>query len=296
MNNFKKFLVVGLGCFIGLMILMVMFLTKIKPGYVGVVYSPNGGIKEQTLKQGWHLVNPFYKITEYTIATEQAYLSKDSKEGSKDDDSFLVPTSDGKVVNVDLEFSYRFEEDSLTALFTRFRGKTGKEIEETFMRGKIKTWASEVSSNFKVIDIFGNKRVELNSEAYKHIKKEFEIYGIVIESVNFSRIGLDKDTEKAIQDRVNSEQELEKERIEARKAEVIADKERIEANKRKDVAIIHANAEAESITIKAEAIAEANKIISQSLTNNLIEYERIKKWNGQMPQVSGNTTPIVNLK
>ncbi|MGL5719154.1 SPFH domain-containing protein [Cetobacterium sp.] len=296
MNKFKKVLIVGLGCFIGLMILMILFLTKIKPGYVGVVYSPNGGIKEQTLKQGWHLVNPFYKITEYTIATEQAYLSRDSKEGSKDDDSFLVPTSDGKVVNVDLEFSYRFEEDSLTALFTRFRGKTGKEIEETFMRGKIKTWASEVSSNFKVIDIFGNKRVELNSEAYKHIKKEFEIYGIVIESVNFSRIGLDKDTEKAIQDRVNSEQELEKERIEARKAEVIADKERIEANKRKDVAIIHANAEAESITIKAEAIAEANKIISQSLTNNLIEYERIKKWNGQMPQVSGNTTPIVNLK
>lgn len=296
MNNFKKFLIVGLGCFIGIIILMTMFLTKIKPGYVGVVYSPNGGIKEQTLKQGWHLVNPFYKITEYTIATEQAYLSKDSKEGSKDDDSFLVPTSDGKVVNVDLEFSYRFEEDSLTALFTRFRGKTGKEIEETFMRGKIKTWASEVSSNFRVIDIFGNKRVQLNSEAYKHIKKEFEIYGIIIESVNFSRIGLDKDTEKAIQDRVNSEQELEKERIEARKAEVIADKERIEANKRKDVAIINANAEAESITIKAEAIAEANKIISQSLTNNLIEYERIKKWNGQMPQVSGNTTPIVNLK
>ncbi|MGL5315129.1 MAG: SPFH domain-containing protein, partial [Peptostreptococcaceae bacterium] len=206
MNNFKKFLIVGLGCFIGIIILMTMFLTKIKPGYVGVVYSPNGGIKEQTLKQGWHLVNPFYKITEYTIATEQAYLSKDSKEGSKDDDSFLVPTSDGKVVNVDLEFSYRFEEDSLTALFTRFRGKTGKEIEESFMRGKIKTWASEVSSNFRVIDIFGNKRVQLNSEAYKHIKKEFEIYGIIIESVNFSRIGLDKDTEKAIQDRVNSEQ------------------------------------------------------------------------------------------
>ena len=296
MNNFKKGLIVILGGVIVSLILCIMFLTKVKPGYVGVVYSPNGGIKEQTLKQGWHLVNPFYKITEYTIATEQAYLSKDSKEGSKDDDSFLVPTSDGKVVNVDLEFSYRFEEESLTALFTRFRGKTGKEIEETFMRGKIKTWASEVSSNFKVIDIFGNKRVELNSEAYKHIKKEFEVYGIVIESVNFSRIGLDKDTERAIQDRVNSEQDLERERIETRKAEVIADRERVEANKRKDVAIIGATAEADSILIRAKATADAKKIIANSLTGSLIEYERIKKWNGQMPQVTGNNTPIVNLK
>lgn len=70
---------------------------KTPAGYVGVVYSPNGGVKENALNQGWHFVNPLYKVTEYTVATEQAYLSRDSKEGSKDDDSFYIPTSDGNI-------------------------------------------------------------------------------------------------------------------------------------------------------------------------------------------------------
>lgn len=78
------------------LIVLSMCTTKIKPGYVGVVYSLNGGIKGQVLTQGLHVVNPLYKVTSYSVATEQGYLSADSKEGASGDDSFLIPTSDGK--------------------------------------------------------------------------------------------------------------------------------------------------------------------------------------------------------
>lgn len=292
----KKTLGIIGGVALVLMLIIGKSLEKIPAGYVGVIYSPSGGVKDKTLSQGWHLVNPFYKVTEYTISTEQAYLSRDIKEGSAEDDSFFVPTSDGKMVNVDLEYSYRFDPDKVTMVFTKFRGKTGDIIQETFMRGKIKTWASEVTSKFNVLDIYGSQRTKLNTLAYEHIKEEFEKYGIIIESVNFSRIGLDQATAMAIQSRVNAQQELEKQKIEKAKAIIEAERKTIEEEGRRRVLLIQARAEAESITLKAKAIAESNDKISKSLTKELVNYEAIKKWDGKLPQVTGDSTPLIDIK
>lgn len=292
----KKILGIIGGVLIVLALIIGKSLEKIPAGYVGVIYSPSGGIKEKTLSQGWHFVNPLYKITEYTISTEQAYLSRDAKEGSIEDDSFFVPTSDGKMVNVDLEYSYRFDPDKVTTVFTKFRGKTGDVIQKTFMRGKIKTWASEVTSKFNVLDIYGSQRTRLNTLAYEHIRDEFEKYGIVIESVNFSRIGLDSATEKAIQSRVNAQQELEKQKIEKAKAIIEAERKAIEEEGKRKVLLIQAKAEAESITLKAKAIAESNEKISKSLTKELVNYEAIKKWDGKLPKVTGDSTPLIDIK
>ena len=47
--------------------------------------------------------------------------------------------------------------------------------------------------------------------------------------------------------------------------------------------------------IKANAEAEANKTISESLTSQIIEYSKIEKWNGVMPQVTGNAETLIDL-
>ena len=290
------------------LIFFLIFITRIGPGYLGVVYSPNGGIKEEPLSQGWHIVNPFYSVSKYSIATEQAFLSKDEREGSIEDESFVVPTSDGKLVNIDIEFSYHFDPERVTKTFTQFRGRNGKTIEKTFMRGKIKTWVAEVTATFNVLDIYGDKRSDLNVKAFNYVKSKFDPFGIIIETVNVSRIGLDKSTEKAIQARVNSQQELERQKIEAEKAKIEAERKRIEAEGVKRVQIIEAQAkadtmkiqaegEAQAIITKSEAIAEGNKRIAETLTSNLIKMEQIKKWNGTVPQVtSDKTNPILDLR
>ena len=73
---------------LGILVGGIMSAHSIKAGYVGVVYSMNGGIQNQVLSQGLHFVNPLSSVNQYSVATTQAYLSKDSKEGSKEDDSF----------------------------------------------------------------------------------------------------------------------------------------------------------------------------------------------------------------
>ena len=294
MKKYKS-VFVGIGVVIVTLIVLSMCTTKIKPGYVGVVYSLNGGIKGQVLTQGLHVVNPLYKVTSYSVATEQGYLSADSKEGSSGDDSFLIPTSDGKTVNIDLEYSYHFDSELLPQTFTKFKGQDGKAIEETFMRGKLKTWVGEVSSKFSVIDIYGDKRTELNANVLEYVKDKFYEYGIVIDSVNVSRIGLDAQTEEAIQLKINKQQELETARLDKEKAEIQAEQKLVEAQAEADAKKIEAQAEADAELIKAEAQSEANRMISESLTEELLKLEQIQKWSGEVPQVQEASTPIISL-
>ncbi|MFW2491599.1 prohibitin family protein [Clostridium chromiireducens] len=258
---------------LGVLVCGVMSAHVIKAGYVGIVYSLDGGIKEQVLSQGLHFVNPVSSVKQYSVATEQAYLSKDSKEGSNEDDSFSIPTSDGKTVNVDLEFSYHFDTDKLPQTFTKFKGQDGKTIEDTFIRGKMKAWTAEVSSTFSVIDIYGEKRAQLNAKVLEHAKKNFEEYGIVIDSVNFSRIGLDDATAQAIQTRINKQQELETSKLEAEKAKI----------------------DAEAKITQAEAQAKANELLSKSIDQNILQSKFIDKWDGKTPAVMGSEGNIMDI-
>ena len=93
-------------------IVIALFCTvRIPAGYVGVIYNMNGGVAETTLSQGFHLVKPTQKVTTYTIGIEQSYLTSGSDGDSKGDESFEVPSNDGKGLTVDMTFTYRFDPD-----------------------------------------------------------------------------------------------------------------------------------------------------------------------------------------
>ena len=91
---------------VGTLVIGLMCTERIPAGYVGVVYDMSGGVTGEILDQGFHLVAPTKKVTTYSIGLEQSYLTSEKKDDSKKDESFNVPTSDGKTVRVSLEFSY----------------------------------------------------------------------------------------------------------------------------------------------------------------------------------------------
>lgn len=305
----KTGLIGGLLLALALILLPIGVLTctaKIPAGYVGVVYNMNGGIEKDTLSQGWKVVAPTKKVTLYTIGLEQSYLTSEEKGDSPNDESFNVPTSDGKTVKVDLEFSYKFDEERIAETFVRFKGKSGDAIKDTFIKPKIVAWTQEVTANYPVTDIFGDKRTAINAELDNYLKEKFDEYGILIDTVNFTNISVDNETAEAIQKKVNAQQALELANIEAQTAKIQANKDKevaeIAAQQQKAVAeinaekaIIEANAKAEAVRIAAEAEAEANREIAASLTASLIEKTKLDKWNGQLPTVSGNTTPIITI-
>lgn len=272
----------------GGLILTLTCVERVPAGYVGVVYNMNGGVDGEVLTQGWHIVAPTKKVTTYSIGIEQSYLTAEDKGDSPKDESFSIPTSDGKTVKVNLEFSYRFDEERVAQTFTMFKGKAGETIKDTFIKPKIVAWTQEVSANYPVTDIFGDKRTQINAELDVYLREKFDQYGIIIDTVNFTDISVDAETAAAIQKKVTAQQELELANIEAQTAKVNANKEKEVAQIAAEKAIIEANAEAEVIRIAAEAEADANRKIAASLTAELIEKIKYEQWDGKMPTVSGS--------
>lgn len=294
-------------------IILVLLITglkcaeKVPAGYVGIVYSMNGGISDKVLTQGWHLVSPTKDVTLYSVGIEQSYLTSGEDGDSKNDDSFEVPTSDGKGLTVDLTFTYRYDPDRVTDLFTRFKGQSGKDVRDSFIKPNIIAWTKEITAQYPVTEILGDERANLNIAISEYVHNKFDPYGIIVENVNLINIDADEDTRAAVQRKVTAQQELELAQIEQKTAKVQADKDKevalIAAEQEKEVATINAEkakikaeGEAEAVRIRAEAEAEANKKIADSLTLELIEKQRIDKWNGDVPMVSGDGTPIIDLR
>ena len=294
-------------------IILVLLITglkcaeKVPAGYVGIVYSMNGGISDTVLTQGWHLVSPTKDVTLYSVGIEQSYLTSGEDGDSKNDDSFEVPTSDGKGLTVDLTFTYRYDPDRVTDLFTKFKGQSGKDVRDSFIKPNIIAWTKEITAQYPVTGILGDERANLNIAISEYVHNKFDPYGIIVENVNLINIDADEDTRAAVQRKVTAQQELELAQIEQKTAKVQADKDKevalIAAEQEKEVATINAEkakikaeGEAEAVRIRAEAEAEANKKIADSLTSELIEKQRIDKWNGDVPMVSGDGTPIIDLR
>lgn len=281
---------------------------RVPAGYIAVEYKMNGGISKNVLTQGWHLISPTVKTSLYSVGIEQSYLTSEDKGDSPKDESFKTPTVDGKSLQVDLEFSYKFDQNRVTDVFTQFKGQSGESVKNTFIKPKMKAWTQEVTAKYPVTDVFGDKRQELNEALDEYLKQKFEPYGIIIDTVNFTSISTDDETQAAIQKKVNAQQELELANIEAKTAKVQADKDKevalIAAEQEKEKASIQAEqakidaeGKAEAIKIKAEAEAEANRKIAESLTPELIEKQKIDKWNGEVPKIQGgNTSTIVDTR
>lgn len=297
--------VLGVLMTIGL-IIIAMCAERVPTGHVGVVYNMNGGVDGEVLTQGWHIVSPTKKVTTYSIGIEQSYLTAADKGDSKEDESFSTPTSDGKSLVVDLEFSYKFDEVRVADTFTRFKGQSGEDVKNTFIKPKMIAWTQEVTAKYPVTDVFGDKRQELNEALDVYLKAKFEPYGIIIDTVNFTNISTDDETQAAIQKKVTAQQELELAQIESQTAKVQAEKDkevaRIQAEKDKEVAKIQAEkdkikaeGEAEALKIAADAEAEANRKISQSLTPELIDKIKYEQWNGKLPDVTGSGATIVDI-
>lgn len=298
-------IVLGILIFGGI-ILAFLCLERVPAGYVGVVYNMSGGVDGEVLTQGFHLVSPTKKVTTYSIGIEQSYLTAKNEGDSKNDDSFEVSTSDGKGLTVDLTFTYRFDQDRVANTFVRFRGQSGSEVKNTFIKPNIISWTKEVTAKYPVTEILGDYRAALNTELTEYLKQRFDPYGIIIESVSLINIDADDETRAAIQKKINAQQELEMAKVEADTAKVQANKDKevalIAAEQEKEKATIEAErkkiaaeGEAEAVRIAAEAEAEANKKIASSLTPELIENNKINKWNGSVPQVQGNSVPIIDI-
>ena len=289
MNENQRLGIMGIGVAM-LVVVIGLFLStyKINPGYAGVVYNMDGGIESDVLGQGFHMVAPWRKVVEYPVSTETVYYTKNNDDGEdKKDNSINVNTKDGKQVNVSVTYSYHMDPENLSAVFVKFRGQKIEVIEAGYVKNEMYQAINEVTSQYSLMDLVGDKRPEINEKILNKFRDSLTEFGIIIETFNLSDVVPDEATKEAIQKVVNAQNVLEQAKIEKQTAEVEAEKARVKAKGAADAALI-----------EAEGQAQANAKLQGSLTEQIIRQRAIEKWDGKLPQyeMSGGSSAILNLK
>lgn len=246
-------LVVGLIC-------CIICIEKIPAGYVGVVYSMDGGVQDEILTQGWKLVAPTKTVKKFTISNEQLILTRDEREGSPTDDSFMVSTADNANISISFQMTYRYIQDQVVNTYKKFRGMDGESIVNGRVRTVLKAKISEVTTFYTMMDIYSGDRGKINSEITEFLNGEFSRdYGIDVLDASIIDVHPDAQLQKTIDDRVTAMQ---------KKQQAEAEQETIAVQNQ--TKIMQAEADAEALRISAQAEAEANRIIAQSITPELI--------------------------
>lgn len=237
---------------------------RVDQGEVGVVYTMKDGVKKETLQPGHHWVGPFAKVKNYPVAQQQLVLSNnaaDFNEKKLDKDTHVDAPADGGMVKMNMTVNYNFIQEQVTGLYERFNGMDGEQIVESKVKNSILAYIKEVTPKFSVMDIYSTRRAEVGQEITKYLNGKLkDEYGINISSALIIDVQLDKELQAKVQAKEQAKQDAEKAELDKQTAiaQGEADKAKAEANK----AVTITNAEAE---------AEANRIVSESITDNLIK-------------------------
>lgn len=124
--------------------------------------------------------------------------------------------------------------------------------------------------------------------AGEELRREIEEYGedvVFVNKVVINDMNFEDAYNEAIQQKSIAQQNADKQKIENEAAIAKAEAD-------KQVAITNAEAEAQKTSIAAEAQAEANRKLAESLSDTLIDYQKVQKWDGKLPTVSGGNALV----
>lgn len=261
-RNFKAVKWIAIG--IVAVVLIASSLTIVPAGNTGVV-TTLGKVSTVSFQEGAHLKIPFIQSVENMSNKIQVYETPAS-----------AVSKDLQTVSSTLAVNYRLISDKSPDMYKN----VGIEYQTVLMTPVVQECFKSVTANYTAEQLI-TERQKVGDEVKEALEEKLNDYGIYIEKFNIVNFDFSEEFNNAIEAKQVAEQNLLKTKTEQEQAIVVA-------NAQAEQKVISAKAEAEAILAEAQAQADANKLLEQSLTNKVIAYEQIQKWNGVMPKVTGS--------
>ena len=249
---------------LGVAISCLLCLERVSVGNVGVVYSSKG-VEEQTLSQGWHWMSPFKHVKQFPVSQQQIVFSNDPADYNKKEhpDWSIDAPANGGMVKVNLTVNYNFLPDKVIDLYKRFNGMDGEAIVESRVQNSMIAYVKEVTPDFSVMDIYSDKKSEVNQAITEYLNERLEEeYGIHVSGALVIDVELDAELQQKVQAKEQAKQDAEIAELEKQTAQAQAETDKVIAE-----------SEAEIKRIQAQAEADANRIIAESITPELIQMQ-----------------------
>ena len=230
--------------------------TIINSGNTGVRVD-FGRVSNTVLNEGVNFKIPFVsKIVQMNNKIQNVEMSA---EGA---------TQDKQSVNYTISINFRLSPEKSAYVYKN----VGKNYVETVLTPAIADAVKSNVSSYNAETLLTD-RESLASDIQNSLNTYMEEYGIKITKVNVNDIQFSEKYTDAIEEKQILEEGIKKAELEKQKSEV----------------------EAETARIKAQGEADANKIKSDSITDQILQQQMIEKWDGKLPVVSGENGMMIDF-
>lgn len=215
-----------------------------------------GATTGTVFEPGAHFVNPVSQSTSSLSVRPQSYtMSAQQGEGQRTgDDAIRVLTEDGLRTDIDVTVRYRVDASKAVDFYRKYR--TLDTAEERLIRPSIRSVLRTEAGRLPVTEIYtGEGQTKLKLAAEQELSDEFSNDGLILEAVQIRNVELPSEYAKAVE-----QKEITEQRRQQKQSEL--EVEKLEAERKK---------------IEAQGEADANRIVSESLTNEVLAQQYIQK-------------------
>jgi len=229
-----------------LLILSIVIIFKsavtIRSGEAGVLYKTfDKGVvtDEPPMGEGFHIVAPWNKVFIYEVRQKELFF-QDMK----------VLSSNGLDIMIDASTWYQPQYENLGLLHQ----KRGEEYESRVIKPAIRSAARSVVGRYTPEQLYSSKRDVIQKEIFDETKKILDGQYVQLNDVLIRDVTLPSTIKQAIERKLKQEQE----------------------SLEYEFRLVTAQKEAEKVIIDAKGKAEANRILSASLTDKILQDKGIE--------------------
>lgn len=230
---------IGIGSFIIFIIFIKSTFVILDPTERGVVFRKytSGLDVENIHTEGLNIIAPWNDMIVFDIAEQQIEETMD------------VLSQDGLSINIDVSLRFRPDPSGIGHLYAAFRN----EYITNLVRPELRSAVRRIVGQYTPEELYASKRQEIENRIQENTRHILDTNYVELKALLFRSIKLPATIQNSIEDKLTAEQE-------AQKYKYLLAKEAQEAKRRR---------------IDAEGKATANRILSASLTDKILQEKGI---------------------
>lgn len=233
----------GLPIIIGLIVLIIGIaksVITIDAGHAGVLYTLGGGVDpdQEPLGEGINFVAPWNSVIDYEVRQQEI------------PERMSVLSSNGLDIQLDASVLYQPEYSNLA----RLHKEKGKDYLKRVLQPAIRSAARSVVGRYTPEQLYSSKRDAIQEEIFEETKKIVDDQYIQLNKILIRDVSLPPTIKEAIERKLKQEQE----------------------SLEYEFRLVTAQKEAERQIIEAQGKADANRILSASLNDRILQDKGIE--------------------
>ncbi|MBD2326491.1 prohibitin family protein [Alkalinema sp. FACHB-956] len=222
--------------FLGLVTLL-RCVSVVPAGHVGVV-DTFGQVSPKVLQPGLHLRNPLSKVVHLSVQTQEI------KETTQ------APSKEGLMMEVDVSILYRLDPNQASQIYQT----VGMNYQEVIVLPQVRSLIRNTTARYNAQELYTTQRQALTTQLRTDLNAILTNRGITIEDTPLRNVALPENLRQSVEAKLQADQE-------SQRMQFILTKEKQEAERKR---------------IEAQGQADAQKILSQGLSEPVLKFRQIE--------------------